>query len=105
MEVRVTGTGDGTLNLVGTPCPMNFVQIKAALDRSEPGTPLAALVDSGPVGKDLTDSLRMGGYDILAVEDRGNSLLVTVRKRKIVSARPSSRRDKSPCHKAARRRR
>ena len=93
------------LNLVGTPCPMNFVQIKAALDRSEPGTPLDALVDGGPVGQDLADSLRMGGYDILAVEDRGNALLVTVRKRKVISARPSSRREDTPCHKSARRKR
>ncbi|MBW7998127.1 MAG: sulfurtransferase TusA family protein [Candidatus Glassbacteria bacterium] len=96
---------DDTLNLVGTPCPMNFVQIKTVLDRSEPGRPLAVLVDSGPVGQDLADSLRMGGYDILAIEERGNSLLVTVRKRKIISARPVSRRDDTPCHKSARRRR
>jgi len=93
------------LNLVGTPCPMNFVQIKAALDRSEPGDPLQALVDGGSVGRDLSDSLRMGGYDILAVEDRGNALLVTVRKRPVISVRPSSRRDDTPCHKSARRRR
>jgi len=57
------------------------------------------------VGRDLSDSLRMGGYDILAVEDRGNALLVTVRKRPVISVRPSSRRDDTPCHKSARRRR
>jgi TusA-related sulfurtransferase len=94
------------LNLVGTPCPMNFVQIKSALDRAEPGAPLDALVDAGPIGTDLTDSLRMGGYDILAVEDRGNELLLTVRKRRIVSTRPSSRRSKElPCQKPSRRKR
>ncbi len=94
-----------TLNLVGTPCPMNFVQIKAALDRSEPGVPLSALVDSGPVGQDLTESIRMGGYDVLTVEEHGNSLLLTVRKRKVLEARPVSRRNDTPCAKKARGRR
>jgi TusA-related sulfurtransferase len=94
-----------TMNLVGTPCPMNFVQIKAALDRSEPGVPLAALVDTGPVGQDLADSLRMGGYDVLTVEEQGNALLLTVRKRKVFTARPISRRNDTPCAKKARGRR
>ncbi len=98
-------TSGNTLNLVGTPCPMNFVQIKAALDRAEPGVPMAALVDSGPVGQDLADSLRMGGYDVLTVEDRGNALLLTVRKRKVLKARPVSRRNDTPCAKKARGRR
>jgi TusA-related sulfurtransferase len=97
--------GGNTLNLVGTPCPMNFVQIKATLDRSEPGVPLDALVDSGPVGQDLADSLRMGGYDVLNVEEKGNALMLTVRKRKVLKARPVSRRNDTPCEKKARGRR
>ena len=97
--------GQNTLNLVGTPCPMNFVQIKAVLDRTAAGVPLAVLVDTGPVGQDLAESLRMGGYDVLRVEERGDSLLLTVRKRKVVSARMVPRRKDTPCAKKARRRR
>ena len=96
--------GQNRLNLVGTPCPLNFVRIKAALDRAQPGVPLAALVDTGPVGRDLADSLRMGGYDVLRVEEHGDALLLTVRKRKLVSARPVPRRKDTPCARKARRR-
>ncbi len=94
-----------TLDLVGTPCPLNFVRIKAALDRTAPGVPLAALVEVGPVGLDLAESLRMAGYDVLAVEEHGDSLLLTAGRRKVVSARPVPRRKDTPCARKARRRR
>ena len=97
--------GPSTLNLVGTPCPINFVRIKAALDHTTPGVPLAALVEAGPVGLDLAESLRMAGYDVLAVEERGDSLLLTASRRKLVSARPVPRRKDTPCARKARRRR
>ena len=93
------------LNLVGTPCPMNFVEIKTALERAEPGASLDALVDGGPVGADLADSLKINGFDILSIAERGASLLLTVRKRQIVSVRISPRRKETPCHKSARRKR
>ncbi|MDS3859763.1 sulfurtransferase TusA family protein [Thermosynechococcaceae cyanobacterium BACA0444] len=61
-----------TLDLRGTPCPLNFVRTKLRLQQLPPAQMLEVWLDAGEPIEQVPDSLRMGGYvihDLQAQDD------------------------------------
>jgi TusA-related sulfurtransferase len=70
---------DAQLDLRGTPCPINFVRTKLTLDRMAPGTLLEVWLDEGEPIEQVPDSLRLEGYPIEQIEERGDFFALRVR--------------------------
>lgn len=73
-------TTDATLDLRGTPCPINFVRTKLRLEKMSPGQLLEVWLDPGEPIEQVPDSLRMEGYGIEAIEDRTGFFSLKVRR-------------------------
>ncbi|QDZ40151.1 sulfurtransferase TusA family protein [Euhalothece natronophila Z-M001] len=71
---------DAQLDLRGTPCPINFVRTKLRLEQMETGTLLEVWLDPGEPIEQVPDSLKMEGYPIEALEDRGEFFALQVRR-------------------------
>ncbi len=54
-----------TLNLCGTPCPLNFVKTKLALELLSPGEILEVFVDCGEPSENVPRSVRDEGHRVL----------------------------------------
>ncbi len=59
---------DQTLDLQGTPCPMNFVKTKLKLEEMAIGEILEVFLDDGDPIKNVSSSVKEEGYKILKVE-------------------------------------
>ncbi|MCX5962711.1 MAG: sulfurtransferase TusA family protein [Cyanobacteria bacterium] len=60
---------DASLNLRGTPCPINFVRTKLKLETMAPGQILEVWLDDGEPIEQVPDSLRMEGYIIQSIDE------------------------------------
>ncbi|MGL5194827.1 MAG: sulfurtransferase TusA family protein [Chroococcales cyanobacterium] len=69
-----------TLDLRGTPCPMNFVRTKLRLDKMNPGEVLEVWLDPGEPIEQVPDSLVMDGHIMELIEDRGGFFAIQVRR-------------------------
>lgn len=70
---------DAQLDLRGTPCPINFVRTKLRLEQLEQGALLEVWLDRGEPIEQVPDSLKMEGYPIEGLEDRGDFFALFVR--------------------------
>jgi TusA-related sulfurtransferase len=70
---------DVALDLRGTPCPINFVRTKLQLDRMAPEALLEVWLDAGEPVEQVPDSLKMEGYVIEQLADRGDFFALQVR--------------------------
>lgn len=68
---------DETLDLRGTPCPLNFVRTKLKLQRMPGGELLEVWLDAGEPVEQVPDSLRSEGFliETLAVSAEGHFTL------------------------------
>lgn len=71
---------DAQLDLRGTPCPINFVRTKLRLEQLEAGALLEVWLDPGEPIEQVPDSLKMAGYPIEGLEDRGEFFSLWVRR-------------------------
>lgn len=71
---------DQTLDLKGTPCPMNFVKTKLKLEEMEDGQVLEIFLDDGDPIKNVAASLKEEGHKILEVEQRAEHWRLIVKK-------------------------
>jgi TusA-related sulfurtransferase len=75
---------DASLNLRGTPCPINFVRTKLKLETMAPGQILEVWLDVGEPIEQVPDSLRMEGYIIQSIDenrdDRSNYFVLRVQR-------------------------
>ena len=70
---------DASLDLRGTPCPINFVRTRLKLDQMASGQLLEVWLDAGEPIEQVPDSLRMEGYLIENLDDRGGFFALSVR--------------------------
>jgi TusA-related sulfurtransferase len=70
---------DVQLDLRGTPCPINFVRTKLKLEQMTAGQLLEVWLDGGEPVEQVPDSLRMEGYGIEGLDDRGGFFALLVR--------------------------
>lgn len=59
-----------SLDLRGTPCPLNFVKTKLRLEQLPPETLLEVWLDAGEPMEQVPDSLRMNDYQVERIEER-----------------------------------
>ena len=71
---------DDSLDLRGTPCPINFVRTKLRLEKMPPGAILEVWLDAGEPVEQVPDSLRMEGYGIEQLQDCGDYFVLQVRR-------------------------
>ena len=65
-----------TLDLTGTPCPLNWVKAKLALEQMNAGEKIVLLLDPGEPVESVPQSAREDGHEVAL---RGN--VVTIVKR------------------------
>jgi TusA-related sulfurtransferase len=71
---------DAQLDLRGTPCPINFVRTKLRLEQMEAEALLEVWLDPGEPIEQVPDSLKMEGYPLESLEDRGEFFALRVRR-------------------------
>ena len=66
------------LDLRGTPCPLNFIRSRLALEKLAPGGRLEILLDRGEPEQMVSEGLRQEGHTVrvLPLEPLGVQLLV-----------------------------
>lgn len=72
---------DRLLDLRGTPCPINFVKTKLALEKMEPGQVLEVIIDLGEPSRNVPRSVQEDGHVILLTEETGGVCRLLIRKR------------------------
>jgi TusA-related sulfurtransferase len=71
---------DASLDLRGTPCPINFVRTKLQLEKMAPGALLEVWLDQGEPIEQVPDSLMMEGYRLESLTDRSGYFALQVRR-------------------------
>jgi TusA-related sulfurtransferase len=67
-----------TLDLRGTPCPINFVRTKLQLEKMAAGEQLEVWLDAGEPIEQVPTSLTVEGYQIESIEDRDGFFVLKV---------------------------
>jgi TusA-related sulfurtransferase len=67
-----------TLDLRGTPCPINFVRTKLQLEKMTAGDRLEVWLDAGEPIEQVPTSLTVEGYQIESIEDRDSFFVLKV---------------------------
>ena len=67
MDSTMERQPDRKIDLRGTPCPMNWVKMKLALEAMEPGQVLDACLDDGDAIRNVPGSVKAEGHRILQV--------------------------------------
>lgn len=78
-EVQAHTPDAQLLDLRGTPCPINFVRTKLRLEQMHSGELLEVWLDPGEPIEQVPDSLKMGGYTIENIIDRGEFFMLLIR--------------------------
>jgi len=71
---------DQTLDLKGTPCPMNFVKTKLKLEEMNVDEVLEVILDDGDPIKNVTGSVKEEGHKILKVEKINDHWKLVIKK-------------------------
>ena len=71
---------DAHLDLLGTPCPINFVRTKLRLEQMSPGSLLEVWLDGGEPIEQVPDSLKMEGYKLEALNEQNGFFSLLVRR-------------------------
>lgn len=69
-----------TLDLRGTPCPLNFIRAKLCLEQMPAGSWLEVWLDGGEPIEQVPDSLSMEGYQIEQIQERTTFYALLVRR-------------------------
>jgi TusA-related sulfurtransferase len=77
---------DETLDLRGTPCPINFVKTKLRLQQMRPSMLLEVWLDAGEPIEQVPDSLVMDGYQIETVTENEGFFILQVRNLSTLSS-------------------
>lgn len=78
MTEPIAQHSDATLDLRGTPCPINFVRTKLRLEQMSAGQRLEVWLDPGEPIEQVPDSLLQSGYTLDCLDDRGDFFVLQV---------------------------
>jgi len=70
---------DAQIDLLGESCPMNFVRAKLKLETMSAGSVLEVLIDSGDGVKNVPNSLKEEGHEVLKMEEMENGYRLLVK--------------------------
>lgn len=74
-------TPEKTVDMRGTPCPLNWVKTKLLLEEMETGAVLAVVVDGGAPARNVPRSVRAEGHEVLEMEATPEGVRVVIEKR------------------------
>ncbi len=74
-------TPDAELDLRGVICPYNFVKTKLKLETMKEGQVLSVLLDAGDPIRNVPQSVRNEGHEVLSQEPVDQSYRVIIRRR------------------------
>lgn len=81
VDATLDATPDATIDLRGTPCPINFVRTKLKLAQMAPEQLLEVWLDAGEPIEQVPDSLRMeGSCTIVQIRDQDDFFVLQVRR-------------------------
>ncbi|MBA3921730.1 MAG: sulfurtransferase TusA family protein [Nostocaceae cyanobacterium] len=80
MSLSSLSTPNTTLDLRGTPCPINFVRTKLRLEQMTPDALLEVWLDPGEPIEQVPDSLTMAGYQVEQITDCTDYFSLLVRR-------------------------
>ena len=73
-------TPDQTIDITGEVCPMTFVRTKLKLERMRPGEILNVRLRGDEPLRNVPRAAREEGHAILAIEDKGDAHVITIRR-------------------------
>ena len=68
------------LDLRGTPCPLNFIRSKLALEKLEPGAWLQVDLDAGEPEQMVASGLREAGHRVEAQAGEGGGVRLLIQR-------------------------
>ncbi len=71
---------DGSIDLRGVLCPMNFVKTKLKLEEMESGEILEVFLDDGEPMRSVPRSIKEEGHKIIKVDNLGNEYRILIKK-------------------------
>ena len=71
---------DKSIDLRGTPCPLNWVKTKLRLEEMQPGMVLEVVVDDGAPARNVPRSVQAEGHKIVQVERLPDGVRVVIER-------------------------
>lgn len=71
---------DKTIDLRGTPCPLNWVKTKLRLEEMQPGMVLEVVVDAGGPARNVPRSVAAEGHKVLQIESNNEGVHVVIER-------------------------
>jgi tRNA 2-thiouridine synthesizing protein A len=71
---------DTTVDLRGTPCPLNWVKTKLRLERMRPGMVLEVVVDEGGPARNVPRGVEAEGHRVLQVVPTAEGVHVLIER-------------------------
>lgn len=75
------GAPGKTMDLRGTPCPLNWVKTKLRLEEMDPGGLLEVVVDAGNPARNVPRSAEGEGHRIVEIRATAKGVSVLIEKR------------------------
>ena len=66
------------LDLRGTPCPLNFVRTRLALERLAPGERLVVWLDAGEPDRQVADGIAADGHGVERLATAAGAVQLTI---------------------------
>jgi TusA-related sulfurtransferase len=74
----VTAAAVPDLDLRGTPCPLNFVRTRLALERLAPGERLVVWLDAGEPDRQVADGIAADGHGVERLATAAGAVQLTI---------------------------
>lgn len=71
---------DEKLDVKGQTCPVPLVETRKKLNKMESGKVLEIVGNHGPSKKEVSDTMRDLGYEILGISEEGENWKILIRK-------------------------
>jgi TusA-related sulfurtransferase len=75
----MSGSASQPLDLRGTPCPLNYIRTRLALEKLPAGAELEVWLDRGEPERLVSEGLRQEGHAVALVPLEGDAVRLTVR--------------------------
>jgi TusA-related sulfurtransferase len=72
---------DHSIDLRGTPCPLNWVKTKLRLEEMAPGGILEVVVDEGAPARNVPRSVGIEGHRLLEASPRAGAVRLLIERR------------------------
>jgi tRNA 2-thiouridine synthesizing protein A len=72
---------DKSIDLRGTPCPLNWVKTKLRLEEMEPGMVLEVLVDDGGPARNVPRSVQAEGHRVVEAAREADGVRIVIERR------------------------